>query len=116
MAPIDGTVLAVNVAPGAIVGAGTVVVTLLDTAQLQFQTSNLSERDLAQVSGGQEALVTLKSFPSEPIVGTVLRVVPKASGTVGDAATFTAVILLDSTELELLPGMTGRVEIVRDAE
>jgi multidrug resistance efflux pump len=35
------------VAPGATVGAGTPVVTLLDAWRLEFQTTNLSERDLA---------------------------------------------------------------------
>lgn len=112
-APIAGTVLAVNVAPGALINAGVPVVVVQNTAVLQFQTSNLSERDLAQVTPGQTVALTLKTFPNDPLTGTVARIVPEASGTVGDAATFTAVIDLNPTDLTLLPGMTGRVEIRR---
>ncbi|MCB9434384.1 MAG: efflux RND transporter periplasmic adaptor subunit [Ardenticatenaceae bacterium] len=112
-APIAGTVLAVNVAPGALINAGMPVVVVQNTAVLQFQTSNLSERDLAQVTPGQSVALTLKTFPNDPLTGTVARIVPEASGAVGDAATFTAVIDLDPTDLTLLPGMTGRVEIRR---
>ncbi len=113
-APVAGTVLAVNVAPGTLINAGMPVVVVQNTAVLQFQTSNLSERDLAQVTPGQSVELTLKTFPNDPLTGTVARIVPEASGTVGDAATFTAVIDLDPTEMALLPGMTGRVEIRRE--
>ncbi|MCA9921083.1 MAG: HlyD family efflux transporter periplasmic adaptor subunit, partial [Anaerolineales bacterium] len=46
-APWSGTILSVDVSVGAMIGAGTPVVTLLDTDRLQFHTNNLSERDLA---------------------------------------------------------------------
>ena len=112
-APWGGTVLSVDAAVGSIVGAGAPIITLLDTGNLQFHTSNLSERDLGQIEAGQTAQITLKAYPAETIDGRVVRVLPQASGTVGDAATFTVVIELDQTELELLSGMTGRVEIKR---
>ena len=114
LAPSDGTVLSVDSAPGSLVGSGTPVVTLLDTSALQFQTSNLSERDLAQIHPGLEAEITLKAYPSETVNGRVLRVAPLAEGTIGDAATFAVLIELDESELELLPGMTGRVEITSE--
>lgn len=111
LAPWAGTILSVEVAPGATVGAGTPIVTLLDTTTLQFHTSNLSERDLAQVQPGESVKIVLKSFSSQPISGTVVRIAPQATGTVGDAAVFTVMIDLDATDLDLRPGMTGRVEI-----
>jgi HlyD family secretion protein len=114
IAPSGGTVLSVDSAPGSLVGSGTPVVTLLDTTALQFETNNLSERDLAQIDPGQEALITLKAYPNQSVDGRVLRVAPVAEGTVGDAATFTVIIDLGETELPLLPGMTGRVEIVSE--
>ena len=111
LAPAEGTVLSVEGAPGSLAGSGTPVVTLLDTSALQFQTSNLSERDLAQIHPGLEAAITLKAYPSDTVNGRVLRVAPVAEGTIGDAATFAVIIDLEESELELLPGMTGRVEI-----
>jgi multidrug efflux pump subunit AcrA (membrane-fusion protein) len=114
VAPSGGTVLSVDSAPGSLVGSGTPVVTLLDTSALQFETNNLSERDLAQIKAGQEALITLKTYPNQSVDGRVLRVAPVAEGTVGDAATFSVIIDLGETELPLLPGMTGRVEILSE--
>jgi multidrug efflux pump subunit AcrA (membrane-fusion protein) len=116
LAPWDGTVLSVGVAPGAIVGAGVPILTLLDAGDLQFHTNNLSERDLAEIELGQVVKISLKTYPGQDINGTVVRIVPLSSGMVGDAATFTVVIDLEPTDLTLLPGMTGRAEIQRDAE
>lgn len=114
VAPWSGVVLSVEVAQGAMVGAGSAVLTLLDNTQLEFHTTNLSERDLAQVVPGQTALVTLKSYPNEPLTGTVLRLGVQAEGTVGDAAVFPIIIRLETAAQDIRPGMTGRVEIVRE--
>ncbi|MDT8306714.1 MAG: efflux RND transporter periplasmic adaptor subunit [Anaerolineae bacterium] len=114
-APWAGTVLSVEFAPGAMVSAGAPVITLLDAARLQFHTTNLSERDLAQIAPGQPVAITLKTYPGRPIGGTVAGIAPQATGTVGDAAVFTVHIDLDPTDLPLRPGMTGRAEITGDS-
>jgi multidrug efflux pump subunit AcrA (membrane-fusion protein) len=114
-APWPGIVLSVEFAPGAMVTAGAPVITLLDAARLQFHTTNLSERDLAQVAPGQPVAITLKTYPGRPIAGTVAGIAPQAAGTVGDAAVFTVHIDLDPTGLPLRPGMTGRAEITGDS-
>jgi RND family efflux transporter MFP subunit len=116
IAPWGGTVFSVHTAPGALVGAGTPIVTLLDSEDLQFQTTNLSERDLADIEPGQMVQISLKTYPGQEISGTVVRIVPQASGAIGDAATFTVVIDLEPADLLLLPGMTGRAEIQREEE
>ena len=115
-APWSGTVLAVDAAPGALVAGGVPIVTLLDSEAVQFHTGNLSERDLAYIAPEQPVQITLKSYPGQAIDGQVSFIVPQASGQVGDAATFTVVIVMDRTDVELLPGMTGRAEIQRGAE
>lgn len=112
--PWTGEVIAVHTAPGAAVAAGFTVITLMDTDHLEFHTSNLSERDLAEVSPGLPVHINLKTYPGREINGTVARIVPQASGRVGDAATFTVVIDLAETELPLLAGMSGRVEITAE--
>jgi multidrug efflux pump subunit AcrA (membrane-fusion protein) len=110
LAPWPGTVLSVDTAPGALVGSGTPIVTLLDVGQLEFQTTNLSERDLSQIQPGQEVLITLKAFPDDPFEAVVIRLGSLAEGTVGDAAAFPVFIDLSGTDLDIRPGMTGRVE------
>ena len=111
VAPVSGKVLSVDVAVGAAIGAGTPVITLLDADRLEFHTTNLSERDLPQISPGQAAVVTLKAYPSEPIEAAVVRIGLQAGSSIGDAATFPVTLVLSETDLDIRPGMTGRVEI-----
>lgn len=115
-APWGGTIFSVETAAGAMVGAGTPILTLQDAGDLQFHTTNLSERDLVDVEPGQVVRVSLKSHPGDEIEGRVVRIVTQASGAIGDAATFIVVIELEPSDLLLLPGMTGRAEIQREAE
>ena len=114
VAPWTGTVLSVEAAPGALVGGGTPIVTLFDTTQLEFHTTNLSERDLAQIFPEQTAVVTLKAYPNTPIEATVVRIGLSAGGAVGDAATFPVILVLSETDLDIRPGMTGRADILRE--
>ncbi len=111
LAPASGTVIAVQAAPGALVGGGTPIATLLDMTQLEFHTLNLSERDLAQIVPGQAAVVTLKAYPNEPNQATVVRIGLQAGEAVGDAVTFPIILSLSEIDLDLRPGMTGRAEI-----
>ncbi len=111
VAPASGTVLSVEVAEGVMVGAGSPIITLLNTTQLEFHTNNLSERDLARIAPGQSVQVTLKAYPNDTIEGTVVRIGPQATGMVGDAAVFPVIIAISSAELDIRPGMTGRAEI-----
>jgi HlyD family secretion protein len=116
IAPWKGTVLSVDTAQGALVGAGTPILTLLDAENLQFHTTNLSERDLAAIEPGQTVQISLKTYAGQDITGTVVRIVPMSSGVIGDAATFVVVVDLEPADLLLLPGMTGRAEIEREEE
>jgi multidrug efflux pump subunit AcrA (membrane-fusion protein) len=113
-APWTGTVMSVEAAPGSLVGGGTPIVTLRDMTQLEFHTTNLSERDFTQITPGQTAIVTLKAYPNDPIKAMVVRIGQQAEGVVGDAATFPVMLILNETDLDIRPGMTGRVEIIRD--
>lgn len=117
IAPASGTVTAVEVVPGSLVSSNVPIVTLLDTTHLEFHTTNLSERDLAEILPGRTALVTLKAYPDDPIEATVVRIGVQAGAAVlGDAATFPVVLVLNETDLDIRPGMTGRVEIRTEKE
>ncbi len=110
-APRAAIVLSVDVAPEASVGAGTPIVTLLDVEDgLLFVTQNLGEQHAADVDVGQRALVTLRAFPDQPLEGTVAAIIPQEQ-TAATNAHFTVHVRLAATDLGLLPGLTGRVEI-----
>ena len=105
--PCACTVQSVALTLGAGTGNG---ISLLDTSQLQFQTSNLSEQDVVKLNTGQVAVIRLKAFDTA-ISGKVSAVLPISSGLQGTVALYTAIIDLDKTDVMLFPGMTGQAEI-----
>jgi membrane fusion protein (multidrug efflux system) len=112
-APSAGIVLSVNIAPQATISAGTAVVTLVNTEDgLRFVTQNLSEQHIADVFPGQRAIVTLRTFPEIPLEGTVEAIVPQTEQAADTGARYTVYVQLAPTDLYLLPGLTGRVEII----
>jgi len=111
-APRAAIVLSVDVAPEATTGAGTPIVTLLDVQDgLLFVTQNLGEQHIADVYVGQRATVTLHAFSDQALEGTVEAIIPQ-DVTAATNAHFTVHVRLAATDLQLLPGLTGRVEIL----
>ena len=115
-APWDGLVLSIDTSVGAMISSGTPVVTLLNLEGLYCRTENLSERHVAQLREGQGARITLRTYPDDTVTGQVRAVVPQTERQGDSEARFAAYIRLDESELDLLPGMTGRVEIVTGGE
>jgi HlyD family secretion protein len=112
VSPCDCVVEAVGLSAGTN-AAGSI--TLLDTAQVKFETTNLSEADVVKLQAGQPASIRLKAYP-QVFTGTVGTVLPLASGTQGNLALYTALINLNPADVAssgatLLPGMTGQAEI-----
>jgi len=121
-APWTAIVLSVDTTPGAEVGPETPVVTLLHIGDgLRFVTQNLSEQHVADVYPGQRAVVTLRTFADTPLEGTVESVVPQEGEEETADARFTISVRLATSgpadsasgqSLRLLPGLTGRVEVL----
>ncbi len=115
VAPWAAIVRSVDIAPNAQVNASTPIVTLLNVEDgLRFITQNLSEQHVAALTTGQRARVTLRSYPDTPLDGAVEAVAPQGNGEQSATTTdahFTVRINLAATDLHLLPGLTGRVEI-----
>jgi len=110
-APWPAIVLAVHIAPEAAIGPGTPVATLLNVDDgLLFVTYDLGEQHVADVYVGQRALVTLRAFADQPLEGTVEAVIPLEGGG-ATSAHFGVRVQLAPTDLRLMPGLTGRVEI-----
>ena len=114
-APQDGLVVSVHARTGSTVDSQAPVVTLLDVQKLHFVTLNLDERHAALVRPGQAVNIALRFYPEVSIEGQVDALLP---GT-GAQAEFRFVVyirLVDAKGLTLLPGMTGRAEIVIEQE
>jgi multidrug efflux pump subunit AcrA (membrane-fusion protein) len=103
-APMNGTVGAVLVQAGEWAQPGQPLLVLIDLYQLNAQTTDLSERDVAQISLGQTASVTVKAL-GQGASGKVILISPLAD-TLGGDVIYKATIRLDMYPAELLPGMS----------
>jgi multidrug efflux pump subunit AcrA (membrane-fusion protein) len=111
-APLAGTVAALEVGPGETVLPGQVVLALADLGRLQAETTDLSERDVAQVTVGDRAIVHVDPLGVE-VGGQVVRVASQAT-TVGGDVVYAVVVALDEQPPGLRWGMSVEVEIVTE--
>jgi len=110
-APLDGVISATHIDEGEWAMPGEVVIELLDLSSWLVETKNVGELQIGQVKIGQETLVRFNTFQGETVSGRVAAISPQAVVQQGDI-TYTLVIALEPTDLNLRPGMTARVEIL----
>jgi RND family efflux transporter MFP subunit len=108
-APFDGTVTSVNVIPGEYVPSDQPVVTLATLGDLQFETTDLSERDIPHVQVGDPVNIFIEALNTN-INGKVINISPRADMVGGDVV-YKVSIAPDVQPPGLLPGMTAEVEI-----
>jgi HlyD family secretion protein len=111
-APFDGTVSSLNVDVGEFVAPGQPITDLGDLTDLQIETTDLSEIDVARVKVGSRVTVTFDALPDAQVEGTVIRIAPRASE--GTGVNYTTVIKLDQIPDGLRWGMTAFVDIEVD--
>jgi len=105
LAHIDTPIAGVNITPA------TANFTIIDPASVYFKTS-VDEADISKVQVGQEAKVTLDSYPDEVFGGKVQRIDFVASPTAGGGTAFGVVISLpENTNFKFKVGMNGDAEI-----
>jgi HlyD family secretion protein len=105
-APVDGTVLAVNVEVGQQVTSGLSAMTLADFKALEL-TVNVAEVDIRKVQVGQPAQITLDALPDGIFKGVVSRIAP-TSATAEGVVNYPVTIRLDDDNLSgVRPGMTA---------
>jgi len=109
VAPFDGTVVSIDVQPAEMVEAQKPILTIGDLGHLQVVTTDLSEREIANVKIGQTATTQLKAF-NEALTGKVVAIAPLAGENNGDTV-YKVTIDLDKAPESLLWGMTGDTEI-----
>ncbi|BDA77497.1 RND transporter [Leptospira kobayashii] len=75
MAPLKGLVIANNIRTGQTVTQQDILFVLSDALLVQ---AKVDETDLARVKKGQKALLTIDSFPAEPVLGFVSHIAYEA--------------------------------------
>ena len=109
VAPFGGTVTSVSVKPGEFVRPGQVVIVLAKLDNLQVETTDLSELNVASVRIGQTANVHVEALDGE-FPGVVTAISP-ISNTIGGDVVFKVTIQLNEQPKELFWGMSADVEI-----
>jgi HlyD family secretion protein len=109
VAPQDAVVSSVDAIPGQLVQQGQTVITLATLDQLQLETTDLSERDIARVKVGAPVNIFVEAL-DETFTGKVVGVSPRAD-TVGGDVVFKVTIAFDEQPRDLLWGMTAEVTI-----
>jgi HlyD family secretion protein len=112
-APFDGVVSAVPVSVGEWATPGLTVVELLDVSRWRIETKNVGELEIGRVQVGQDVLVRVNAFRDETLPGRVVTISPVAVVQQGDT-TYTLMIEVEPTDLNLRPGMTAQVEILTE--
>jgi HlyD family secretion protein len=112
-APFEGIVSAVPVSLGEWALPGVMAVELIDVSRWRVETKNVGELEIARVQEGQEALVRVNAFQDNVLHGRVITISPVAVVQQGDT-TYTLMIELEPTDLNLRPGMTARVEMLTE--
>lgn len=109
IAPFDGTVVSLDIAPAETVVPGQVVILLGDLSRYQIETTDLSERDVTRVQVGQSASVFIEALEEE-FTGKVIDV-DRISTTLGGDVVFKVTMELDDQPAGLLWGMSADVQI-----
>jgi HlyD family secretion protein len=107
IAPISGTVIAVNVVAGEMATPGEVLVVISDVNRLHIETTDLSERDVPQVKTGQVVSVLIKPL-NLTVPGKVTRISALAD-TLGGDVVYKTTIDLDSPPPGMRAGMSVEV-------
>jgi HlyD family secretion protein len=106
MAPIDGTILAVDVSAGQQVSNGTSALTMADLTQLKL-TVNVAEVDISKIEIGQPVQITLDALPEGVFSGEVTQIAPSSDSEQG-VVNYPVTIKLDEADLNgVRPGMTA---------
>ena len=79
VAPAGGTVTEMNIQVGEMAGAGQAAVVVISDLETLVVDVNLDETDVAQVTVGQEALVSVDAFPGVEMAGEVTYIAPTAN-------------------------------------
>jgi HlyD family secretion protein len=108
-APFAGVVSAVHVNPGEWVTPGSPVLLIGNLDQLQIETTDLGEIDVAQIMVGDPATISFDSLPDLVLQGNVARIAPRP--TEGSGVNFPVIIQLSEIPTALRWGMTAFIDI-----
>jgi RND family efflux transporter MFP subunit len=110
VAPITGTITAVNISAGNTVSASTTAIEMVDTSVFAL-TASVSELDIASVSAGQTVSVSIDALSGQTFTGKVVSVASSATTSMGVVSYKVTVTVEDPSESVLKSGMSATADI-----
>jgi HlyD family secretion protein len=108
VAPFDGMVTDVSVAPGEYATGGVV---RLVSSEL-YVLLKVDQVDMGALQVGQPAVVTMETWPDVEIAGAVASIAPSADVGMEGTVSFDVRLNLEESELPVLGGMTANARLV----
>lgn len=105
-APYDGTITDILADENEMVGAGHPILAFSSTSNIEVRTA-VPENIIGQVKRGQKVTVSFGTLPNKLFNGTIAQV----STSTGHSSTYAVIVRLNESTRQLLPGMTGTVNI-----
>lgn len=117
LAPISGTVVALNARAGQSVGAPLPIVALMRIADLSKMTvqARVAEIDVTRLRRGMTANFTTPGYPGKQWSGKLRQVVPvpaDGTGEQGKQTFYNVLFEVDNPDQELMSGMSTEVEFI----
>jgi multidrug efflux pump subunit AcrA (membrane-fusion protein) len=107
-APINGTVVDVNVSVGELISSGTWAILLADFSEWYVETNDLTEQEVVKISVGQGATLTSDALPDLSLRGEVTEIADTSHMQSGDVL-YQVRLLLDKPDPNFRWGMTVEV-------
>lgn len=113
IAPISGTITAVNVEAGDKY-SGTAIVTIEDDSTYEVHTE-IDEYDIGEIEQGQKVVIKTNGTGDKEFDGTVQTIAPRAT-TGSSGVTYAVTISIDSPCQELRMDMTAKLSIILESK
>ena len=109
VAPISGIVAEINIIAGEFAPPGKILLVVSDMANLQVDTTDLSERDIGKIKVGASASIRIDAL-NEEFSGKIILISPIANSLGGDVI-YKVSLSFDEQPVGALDGMTAEVTI-----
>lgn len=110
ISPLNGIITQAIELPNQVVGVTDLIARVVDDSAIYFD-AEVDEADIAAVALGQEAKISLNTYPDQTFKGQVVQIMPAAKLTSSNATVVIVRILMDEVNIMNIPGLNGQAVI-----
>lgn len=111
VAPFDGTITKADIDPGEIASPNTPVIDMMGGGQYKIE-SYVSESDIAKITVGQEASVTLDAYGKDQKFAAKVVNVDPSETIIDGVSTYKTTFVFDTEDSRIKSGMTADVTVI----